>query len=91
MNRPIIGAYIFWQIQVLRDPLQDIGAQEHAPDIEELNEGELLVVGGGILEGDRENLRHKLLEDVDVVALHILENAVQNVHIGQTIASLILQ
>ncbi len=71
--------------------VKHIGAQKHAPHIEKLYKREFFAVWSCILESNRENLRHKLLENVDIVPLNILQDAVQNVHVGKAIASLILK
>lgn len=65
-------------------------AKKHTPDIEELYQRTPFVISRCTLEGLREDEVHILLEQADIVTLDIFKDTVKNVHICQSVSSLVL-
>jgi hypothetical protein len=79
------------QVEGLADFLENGLVQKQLPDVEEFDQRLLFVVCMGALEGDVEDLGHTGLEVADIVALDVFEYAVQHVHEGKPVSTLVLK
>lgn len=75
-------------VKHIGDVLKQTWVHNELPGLEELNQAFEFVIVAATCEGrlkDRDNLTFDVL---DVVALHVLKDAVQDVHVGQSIFAL---
>lgn len=83
LNVKSAGTYIVCELQRGRNLFKDCWLQEDLPYLEQFDEGSLLVVIGCLGEREGKDPGHCLFKEWHEGPLHVLEDAVNDVHVCQ--------
>lgn len=83
LNVKSAGTYVVLELKRGRNLLEYARLQKDLPNFEEFDQRSLLVVVRCLREGKGEDPRHRLLEERHVGALHVLQDAIYDVHVRQ--------
>lgn len=78
------------EVEAGADLLEDLLVEKELPHVEKLDHGAPFIIKLSRVECDLEELLDPRLEVAHIVALHVLQNAVEHIHVGQSIATFVL-